>query len=160
MQSEYQDANCTMLKVHLISCHLVHGITRTHFTAVWKEESYWSCLAIDVFQHNKMQMFVSLNNLVWICTACYIIVTAVFQPVSSEFWVRSTATVQQLQLQVDGTADWMSDKDAESWFTAAVLWFAEVKSRLDSCPRGCKDVTYWMLPEWICGHVGVSFVVT
>jgi len=49
-----------------------------------------------------------------ICTACQVIATAVFQSVSSHVGVGSFAIVQQLQLQVDGAADWMSYEAAES----------------------------------------------
>jgi len=57
--------------------------------------------------------FFLTHGVVGICLACFIIAPAVFQSVSSQFRVGSFAAVQQLQLQVDGVADWLSCQAAE-----------------------------------------------
>ena len=85
------------------------------------------------------------------------LVTLIFQAVQSEFRVGSFAVIQQLQLQVDVTDDWMRYKAAEPWLVATILWSIEVKSGLDSSSCCCKDVTDWMFQEWFCVNVGVVF---
>lgn len=74
------------------------------------------CMA---YRHIEMQVYVNASVKIALFSYHTIdyhlvqLVTLIFQAVQSEFRVGSFAVIQQLQLQVDVTDDWMRYKAAE-----------------------------------------------